>query len=709
MEFLHPSKVELSADHLFIVKAKNVSLLDTMTVIHSHSPGHYICKSSGHVGAYPDNFLVKPLEAEHKILSLPEEIGTGGTATKLVIYAHQQPERLPPGCRQSGKFHLGRGGKMRVECDGGMEVVRELAKLPEIVGIFEDHEKKIFATSTAEQFFQVGGVSLPGLYNGTGANVFVSDTGLDYSHCAFQDPGEPVTLNSINLQHTKVLGIFGINPEVEQDGGHGDMVASICCGFDCSGEMGVAPGSKLFVLDLGSDASISIPDNFFDLMSLASLYDVRVGSMSWGSDTGGRYDVFDYEIDLFLYQNPTWVLVAAAGNSGISGPSKISSPASAKNVVSVAAGFSDNPSDYSYIQAYLDTRRAGVASFTSSGPTADGRRGPLMNANGVCVVSARGFATLWPGHSDFQCCTGTSCSTPGIAGLAARIQCKFKSIWGDFPAGTLVQAIMVGHAGAPTILVSYNGVTTVALNPDIYVYGKTGLLDQVVGTPEWSSRGFADQFFEVNRTLITDTSQLCLRSSEDVGVRVVLYWRDVPSLGNPQLIDDLDLFFLGPDEAVNEVDRLNPFEYLDVSLVAGITYRIIVKAASTLQFGHQYYSLYINETTLQNVTCPGTCSPGTQLPCTGGVKFCMSDGSWSPNCLPTGICDPGFYDSGGGVCSCVSGATQVCPGGVYRVCPSDCPVTAAPIMSFVESGGNQLVQLQLVLFFTTTICLTLLF
>lgn len=62
-----------------------------------------------------------------------------------------------------------------------------------------------------------------------------------------------------------------------------------------------------------------------------------------------------------------------------------------------------------------------VADFSSVGPLADGRRGPLLMAPGVSVMVAYAFAGATGEHDDYVYEAGTSFSAPAVAGAALLV------------------------------------------------------------------------------------------------------------------------------------------------------------------------------------------------------------------------------------------------------------------------------------------------
>jgi subtilisin family serine protease len=98
------------------------------------------------------------------------------------------------------------------------------------------------------------------------------------------------------------------------------------------------------------------------------------------------------------------LLVTAMGNEGHFRSGSLTgtmiAPADADSILSVGATFSDGE----------------IASFSSTGPTFDGRIKPEVVAQGVNVVSANGNTT-----SGYSFVNGTSLATPLVAGVAALI------------------------------------------------------------------------------------------------------------------------------------------------------------------------------------------------------------------------------------------------------------------------------------------------
>jgi serine protease AprX len=100
------------------------------------------------------------------------------------------------------------------------------------------------------------------------------------------------------------------------------------------------------------------------------------------------------------------VVCVAAGNEGPMART-VGSPGAATDVITIGA----------------TDRRDGVASFSSRGPTRDGRTKPDLCFPGVDIVSARAAGTTMgsPLGDHYTAGSGTSMATPHAAGLAALL------------------------------------------------------------------------------------------------------------------------------------------------------------------------------------------------------------------------------------------------------------------------------------------------
>lgn len=237
-------------------------------------------------------------------------------------------------------------------------------------------------------------------YDGTGITVAVIDTGIDANHPDLKG---------------KVIGWYdAVNGRTYayDDQGHGTHVAGIIAGTGAASNgkyKGVAPGAKLVgVKVLGADGTGSVSDIIAGVdwvVQNKGKYGIKVINMSLGG--GSNSDGSD---SLSQAVNNAWnagiVVCVAAGNSGPN-TRTIGSPGAASKVITVGA-VDDS-----------DT----IASFSSRGPTGDGRLKPEVVAPGVGIIAARASGTSMgsPINTYYTSADGTSMATPHVAGIAALL------------------------------------------------------------------------------------------------------------------------------------------------------------------------------------------------------------------------------------------------------------------------------------------------
>lgn len=184
---------------------------------------------------------------------------------------------------------------------------------------------------------------------------------------------------------------------------------------------GMAPNAQLLVQDIGDDPNGCLAINDFGgtlLQAVAA--DAHIHSNSWGAADAGAYNSNDAELDFATWSTESLLVVVSAGNDG-PGASTTGSPGNAKNALTVGAlGHAGSTS---------------VVSFSSRGPTADGRLKPDIMAPGSGTISAAGDSAstgaIEPPTSKSM--SGTSMSAPTISGNAALLRQYF--VDGFYPRG----------------------------------------------------------------------------------------------------------------------------------------------------------------------------------------------------------------------------------------------------------------------------------
>ncbi|MEM2118506.1 MAG: S8 family peptidase [Candidatus Bathyarchaeia archaeon] len=190
------------------------------------------------------------------------------------------------------------------------------------------------------------------------------------------------------------------------DNGHGTHCASIAAGTGegNSAYKGVAPGAALVgvkVLDSAGSGSLStVTDGINWCVTNKATYGIEILSLSLGTSTSSDgTDSVSQACNNAVDQG--LVVCVAAGNLG---PKKytIGSPGAAEKVITVGA--------------FADVGHSGfyIASFSSRGPTADGRTKPDVCAPGYKIMAARSGTT-----NSYIEMSGTSMATPFLAGTVA--------------------------------------------------------------------------------------------------------------------------------------------------------------------------------------------------------------------------------------------------------------------------------------------------
>ncbi|MBN1551007.1 S8 family serine peptidase, partial [bacterium] len=232
------------------------------------------------------------------------------------------------------------------------DAVKTMAFLPEVEWIQRYPEYSMCNDNTQWvcQSGPYGGQSTP-LYDhgilGEGQIVGVMDTGCDADMCFFYDSAEGMIVPNApaNYDQRKIVAYIG--PSSYASGfdtqGHGTHTAGTIAGdnFASPGSHdngdGIAMLAKLIIQDYGDSYDVYPPDD--EYTAHQDVYDLggRVHSNSWGWPSNyGSYIDDCQEVDQFIWDNPTYSIVYAAGNEGPDSDS-IRPPGTSKNVLTAGA------------------------------------------------------------------------------------------------------------------------------------------------------------------------------------------------------------------------------------------------------------------------------------------------------------------------------------------------------------------------------------
>jgi len=199
----------------------------------------------------------------------------------------------------------------------------------------------------------------------------------------------------------------------------------------------------------------------------------QITSNSWGAPTGGAYDAEAQAYDALTRDatdsgsNSHQILhVFSAGNDGLSGGQTVSSPGTAKNVLTVGA--TENVRDDGIPDGCAPPVTAAksadnIANFSSRGPTADGRNKPDIVAPGthiqgpasqdptydgsaVCGGLGSTHPQYYPdGQTLYTWSSGTSHSAPAVAGVASLVYNYYGRVIhpGQTPSPAMLKALIL--------------------------------------------------------------------------------------------------------------------------------------------------------------------------------------------------------------------------------------------------------------------------
>jgi len=225
---------------------------------------------------------------------------------------------------------------------------------------------------------------------GRGIKIAILDTGLDPEHPDFVG---------------RIAGGSDFTGEGVRDrNGHGTHVTGIAAGGGVK-YRGVAPGAGIYVAKVLHNDGNGMMSDVIAGLEWALEQNVHVINLSLGT-TGpcDGTDALSEACDAVVARGIA--VFVAAGNDGPSA-SSVGSPGCAHHVITVGAS----------------TDRDGIVSFSSRGPTLDGRIKPDIVLPGEGIVSCRAASTTLgvPVNDLYTMASGTSMATPHAAGAAALL------------------------------------------------------------------------------------------------------------------------------------------------------------------------------------------------------------------------------------------------------------------------------------------------
>ena len=426
---------------------------------------------------------------------------------------------------------------------------------------------------------------------------------------------------------------------------------------------GMAPEATLLAYDFNNDVSEMVsqakPDQTSLLLSNHSYgnaagWEYDGSKWNWNGDPlidpnvdykFGYYDTKSNQWDAIAFNAPYYLMVKSAGNdrSDVGDGTKpadgpydcISTFGVAKNVLTVGAV-------NKLFSPYTGPADVLITSFSSWGPTDDGRIKPDLVAPGLNVLST--FSTSTTAYSSIS---GTSMSCPATTGTLALLQQLYKSLnSGNYMRSATVKAIALHtarEAGANP-------------GPD-YSFG-WGLLDAEAAAKVIINKDNQNIF--IQEAVLTSGQAFELNLTPKAGTKITatLVWTDpagIPAAPavNPtklMLVNDLDLRLVDDGGTQQFPWILNPaspaaaamtgdnvrdnVEKIEFASALPRTYKLRVTNKGTLQSGTQAFSLVLTYTSVVDplVTYYWIKNGGSW---NDGTHWSLTSGGIAANAVPT--------------------------------------------------------------------------
>ncbi|MDX2549757.1 S8 family peptidase [Streptomyces stelliscabiei] len=237
-------------------------------------------------------------------------------------------------------------------------------------------------------------------FDGKGVTIAVLDTGVDATHPDLKG-------------QVKAAKNFSTSPDTTDKYGHGTHVASIAAGTGAGSRgryRGVAPRAKLLNGKVLGDEGFGDDSGIVAGMEWAAAQGADVVNLSLGGGDTPEIDPMEAAINKLSAEKGI-LFAVAAGNEGDGGAGTVGSPGSAAAALTVGA---------------VDDKDR-LASFSSRGPTLDGRIKPDVTAPGVAITAAAAPGSVIEREvgqkpKGYLTISGTSMATPHVAGAAALLK-----------------------------------------------------------------------------------------------------------------------------------------------------------------------------------------------------------------------------------------------------------------------------------------------
>ena len=474
--------------------------------------------------------------------------------------------------------------------------------------------------ATGAKVMNVEGLHTMNINGGTEI-VTITDSGLDKGDA--------------NQMHEdlrgRIAGAYAIGraetSEWDDPMGHGTHVAGLVAGDGSSSDgsvQGTAPKALLimqsvfrWIIGEGEEEGkrekgMVLPSYIHKLFEGPYEDGSRVHTNSWQyTASSGQYDIQSALLDYFVWENPDYTVLFAAGNSGMDldgdgviDRMSISTPATAKNCITVGASenliFSGGiQAPWSLLGAIGDGSGKSIwgaepiasdlpsnnvddiAAFSSRGPTQDGRIKPDIVAPGTNNISLRSRApdmsprdTWGVVNEDYVFMGGTSMATPLVAGAAALVREFYTQVEGrERVSAALVKATLIHGSNDLSGRPNFDqGFGRVDVENSLIAEGRVRKsFDETEGVTEGKTKAYA--------VTVTDASE---------PLRVTLTYSDFPASPSvaKALVNNLDLSVVDADGKVfypnglETADDVNNVEHIDIVVPRIGKYQVRVRGKS---------------------------------------------------------------------------------------------------------------------------------
>ncbi len=459
-------------------------------------------------------------------------------------------------------------------------------------------------------------------YYGADQIAAMADTGLDVGDVSKLHP------DFGNFKKGIALG-FG-SKSWEDPMGHGTHVAGSILGTGKASDgklRGGANQAQLVVESIWSPIldNLGFSNDLGALFKTAYNEGARIHSNSWGNPKAlGAYDDFASQVDEYMWSNPDFLAVFAAGNEGTDADSNgvidegsVTSPGTAKNALTVGASENNFPAggQMKTYGAWHKERWAaepiasdtvannanGLAAFSSRGPTKDNRTKPEIVAPGTNIVSTRSHhpkaELLWGEYNDqYLYCGGTSMATPLTSG-AATVTREFliKGRGLASPSAAVIKATLM-HT-AHDLFPGQYGTGAGQEIPKVRPNNQEGygLVDMDAATALAAETSIYDDHEGV---AVNQVKSWTIPVKAGEALRATLVYTDhaASTSASVTLVNDLDLEVTAPSGTVTSLkDRRNNHEMLELSGLPEGNYTVSVRGVNVPQGkdGKQPYALLI--------------------------------------------------------------------------------------------------------------------